>query len=406
MQISAASKKVKRFFIGTSWNSDNQFSHSGIVVLVVNTESDHMFARCQIAGKITKRFRFRIDDAVSRKYRPPIPGIDGDLSLTQCRRLVRRVDSNSSTAAINSFQLHLNDRGCIIDYKRSALHFSFERQIRRVRRSIARNNANDVRAIGQRVGVNRKKVSSNVPLQKLPGPLVLLAVVKVINEGVLVLIGCGPLERLRPSLRNPTGRNWWNLRQPRTRVRADRGWIVRIYSISRIQGDLLQSDRGRQNLDIRNLRPEVLLQKRDLYRTQPRRRRAVRLKDSLPLNESGFWAGCCAGRINFLPIRPGFVWGVRIAGSCRDFDIAASGLPRKSSPGRHGFRILDDRLVSPCGGQRVADPEQLSNVRRGRVYAVAGLEQACSLFLGGFDNERDISRPIHRIDAAFGTGGE
>ena len=40
------------------------FAHADIVVLVVDSERNHVFSGGQLAGKIAERFRFRIDDPI------------------------------------------------------------------------------------------------------------------------------------------------------------------------------------------------------------------------------------------------------------------------------------------------------------------------------------------------------
>src|SRR5205085_317285 len=98
--------------------------------------------------------------------------------------------------------------------------------------------------------------------------------------------------------------------------------------VAGVDWGLLQQYAGRQHLDIRHFRTEILLKERQLDRTQPRRPRAVGLQYGPPLNESGLgtrYGACGVGR---LPIRPGFVRRAGVAGAGRYFDwIATAGLP-------------------------------------------------------------------------------
>src|SRR5262249_28776724 len=103
-------------------------AHSGIVILVIHTESDDVFSRREVAGQKTKRFRLRIDNPVFREYRPPVSRIDGDLCLSECRRLIGRLDSNAGATILDPVKCYRDYRWRVIDDERPALHLTAHRE--------------------------------------------------------------------------------------------------------------------------------------------------------------------------------------------------------------------------------------------------------------------------------------
>ena len=172
-----------------------------------------------------------------------------------------------------------------------------------------------------------------------------------------------------------------------------------------IQRDLLKRDARKQHVDVCNFRSEVLLEIRNLNGTKPRRFRPVGFQRGLPLNEPRLWARVCAGGIDRLPVGPGLVGNAGIAGPRGDFNqIFLFGSPGQLTPRRNRIRIFHSGFIRSRSCQRIADTEELSDIRRSSVQSISGLNQPRRLLFGRFQQQRRISGALHGIDAAFRAG--
>ena len=110
-----------------AWNLDDQFAHSDIIVLVVDAKCDDVFAGRQRTGQVAERFGLGINDSILWENRPPFSGIHRYLCLIQCRRRVRRLDSNPYSSFINAFVLHRDPRRRIVDQEWTAFELAVHR---------------------------------------------------------------------------------------------------------------------------------------------------------------------------------------------------------------------------------------------------------------------------------------
>src|SRR5262245_58736115 len=106
MQRSAVAGSKLLHSLFSLLNPDDQLRQTDVIVLVVNSACDHVFPRRKHVRLPCVGLTLGIPNAVLWKYRSELSGIHRNLRLTQCRRSVGRVDSNSYTPSADSILLH------------------------------------------------------------------------------------------------------------------------------------------------------------------------------------------------------------------------------------------------------------------------------------------------------------
>src|SRR5262245_20922977 len=194
----------------------------------------------------TELLAFRIGDAVRRKDRLPRAAVNLVFRAANDRGRVGGAEYYLEVWAAQARRVGRHYGRRVVQLDRLGLLFVHERLRGGVRSLVRRDDFEDISPVRQRVGVNGVIVVAQAGLERIEiaAGARRVAIVDGIFDGVAVLILGLPLQRDRPALEDPAGRN---LRHCAENRRIKSGLIGAAVWLRLRQG--LKRDSGRQYVD-------------------------------------------------------------------------------------------------------------------------------------------------------------